>query len=76
MASNRTVPIDHSAADVLHQSTSLTMTRQIVIVRDYDDHHRRSTVMPMIDVYAAQGTFHDKSLLARDLARTLMEIEA
>ncbi len=31
--------------------------------------------MPMIDVYAAAGTFADKHKLARDLASTLMTIE-
>src|SRR6202789_4518248 len=31
--------------------------------------------MPMIDVYAAGGTFTDKHQLAMDLARTLMTIE-
>ena len=31
--------------------------------------------MPMIDVYAATGTFSDKHQLAADLARTLMLIE-
>jgi phenylpyruvate tautomerase PptA (4-oxalocrotonate tautomerase family) len=31
--------------------------------------------MPMIDVYAAAGTFGDGHQLARDLARTLMAIE-
>jgi hypothetical protein len=31
--------------------------------------------MPMIDVYAATGTFHDPHQLAADLARTLMTIE-
>jgi phenylpyruvate tautomerase PptA (4-oxalocrotonate tautomerase family) len=31
--------------------------------------------MPMIDVYAAAGTFGDKRQLARDLAGTLMTIE-
>ena len=31
--------------------------------------------MPMIDVYAASGTFADRHQLARDLARTLMTIE-
>jgi phenylpyruvate tautomerase PptA (4-oxalocrotonate tautomerase family) len=31
--------------------------------------------MPMIDVYALEGTFADKHQLAVDLARTLMEIE-
>jgi phenylpyruvate tautomerase PptA (4-oxalocrotonate tautomerase family) len=31
--------------------------------------------MPMIDVYAAAGTFQDPHQLARDLARTLMTIE-
>jgi phenylpyruvate tautomerase PptA (4-oxalocrotonate tautomerase family) len=31
--------------------------------------------MPMIDVYAASGTFGDKHQLARDLAGTLMTIE-
>jgi phenylpyruvate tautomerase PptA (4-oxalocrotonate tautomerase family) len=31
--------------------------------------------MPMIDVYAAKGTFHDPHQLAEDLARTLMTIE-
>ena len=31
--------------------------------------------MPMIDVYAASGTFEDPRRLAADLARTLMDIE-
>ena len=31
--------------------------------------------MPMIDVYAAAGTFRDPHQLASDLARTLMTIE-
>ncbi len=31
--------------------------------------------MPMIDVYASQGTFADKHQLAADLAGTLMRIE-
>jgi phenylpyruvate tautomerase PptA (4-oxalocrotonate tautomerase family) len=31
--------------------------------------------MPMIDVYAATGTFRDPHQLASDLARTLMSIE-
>src|SRR5271155_3507069 len=31
--------------------------------------------MPMIDVYAATGTFQDPQKLASDLARTLMTIE-
>ena len=31
--------------------------------------------MPMIDVYAASGTFRDPHRLAADLARTLMTIE-
>ena len=31
--------------------------------------------MPMIDVYAASGTFVDPKALARDLAATLMKIE-
>jgi phenylpyruvate tautomerase PptA (4-oxalocrotonate tautomerase family) len=31
--------------------------------------------MPMIDVYAASGTFQDPHQLARELARTLMTIE-
>ena len=32
--------------------------------------------MPMIDVYAQSGTFPDPHQLARDLAKTLMQIEA
>src|ERR1700727_1581834 len=35
----------------------------------------KETAMPMIDVYAASGTFPDKHQLAQDLARTLMTIE-
>ena len=31
--------------------------------------------MPMIDVYAATGTFADPHRLAADLARTVMEVE-
>jgi phenylpyruvate tautomerase PptA (4-oxalocrotonate tautomerase family) len=31
--------------------------------------------MPMIDVYAAEGTFADTKRLAADLARTVMEVE-
>jgi hypothetical protein len=32
--------------------------------------------MPMIDVYAAAGTFSDKNRLAHDLARAVMRWEA
>jgi phenylpyruvate tautomerase PptA (4-oxalocrotonate tautomerase family) len=35
----------------------------------------KETAMPMIDVYAATGTFRDPHRLASDLARTLMTIE-
>jgi phenylpyruvate tautomerase PptA (4-oxalocrotonate tautomerase family) len=36
---------------------------------------RRSTAMPMIDVYAAAGTFRDRHQLAIDLAAAVMAIE-
>jgi phenylpyruvate tautomerase PptA (4-oxalocrotonate tautomerase family) len=36
----------------------------------------RLRVMPMIDVYAAEGTFTDKHTLARDLAQAVMRWEA
>jgi phenylpyruvate tautomerase PptA (4-oxalocrotonate tautomerase family) len=36
---------------------------------------REESTMPMIDVYAARGTFRDPHQLASDLARTLMTIE-
>jgi phenylpyruvate tautomerase PptA (4-oxalocrotonate tautomerase family) len=36
---------------------------------------REQNAMPMIDVYAASGTFGDPHQLAADLARTLMAIE-
>jgi phenylpyruvate tautomerase PptA (4-oxalocrotonate tautomerase family) len=41
--------------------------------------HRRGCkvpVVPMIDVYAAVGTFSDKNRLAQDLARAVMRWEA
>jgi phenylpyruvate tautomerase PptA (4-oxalocrotonate tautomerase family) len=53
----------------------------LVIVHDarriYDDHHNRSEkpAMPMIDVYAATGTFQDKHGLAKDLANAVMRWE-
>jgi phenylpyruvate tautomerase PptA (4-oxalocrotonate tautomerase family) len=37
--------------------------------------HTKEAPMPMIDVYAASGTFRDPHQLASDLARTLMAIE-
>jgi phenylpyruvate tautomerase PptA (4-oxalocrotonate tautomerase family) len=40
-----------------------------------EDGQQENTVMPMIDVYAASGTFTDPKTLARDLAATLMKIE-
>jgi phenylpyruvate tautomerase PptA (4-oxalocrotonate tautomerase family) len=46
---------------------------------DADDHdqHRfvRSAIMPMIDLYAAAGTFADKHQLAADLANAVMVVE-
>jgi phenylpyruvate tautomerase PptA (4-oxalocrotonate tautomerase family) len=36
---------------------------------------KETTTMPMIDVYAAEGTFGHPHQLASDLARTLMTIE-
>jgi phenylpyruvate tautomerase PptA (4-oxalocrotonate tautomerase family) len=44
----------------------------------YDDHHsvdERGHTMPMIDVYAPEGTFPDPHALAQRLAATLMAIE-
>jgi phenylpyruvate tautomerase PptA (4-oxalocrotonate tautomerase family) len=44
----------------------------------YDDHHIcdwRSYIMPMIDVYAASGTFRDRKTLAQDLAAAVMRWE-
>jgi phenylpyruvate tautomerase PptA (4-oxalocrotonate tautomerase family) len=37
--------------------------------------HRKVLDMPMIDVYATEGTFEEGGRLATDLARTLMVIE-
>jgi phenylpyruvate tautomerase PptA (4-oxalocrotonate tautomerase family) len=45
----------------------------------YDDRHtwgKEQTAMPMIDVYAAEGTFNDTRKLARDLAAAVMKWEA
>jgi phenylpyruvate tautomerase PptA (4-oxalocrotonate tautomerase family) len=36
---------------------------------------RREVKMPMIDVYAAQGTFADRHRLATDLAEAVMTVE-
>jgi phenylpyruvate tautomerase PptA (4-oxalocrotonate tautomerase family) len=41
----------------------------------YEGIHSQEPLMPMIDVYAATGTFPDPHQLASDLARTLMTIE-
>jgi phenylpyruvate tautomerase PptA (4-oxalocrotonate tautomerase family) len=41
----------------------------------YDNIHRRSLTVPMIDVYTTAGTFREPHRLATDLARTLMTIE-
>src|SRR2546426_8799031 len=48
-----------------------------MIYRCYDDHHTefRRDPMPMIDVYAADGTFSDKHALARNLAAAVMRWE-
>jgi phenylpyruvate tautomerase PptA (4-oxalocrotonate tautomerase family) len=41
----------------------------------YEVMHSQEPLMPMIDVYAATGTFQNPHQLASDLARTLMTIE-
>jgi phenylpyruvate tautomerase PptA (4-oxalocrotonate tautomerase family) len=43
----------------------------------YDDYHNhlRRQPMPMIDVYAVEGTFGDKHALAKDLAAAVMKWE-
>jgi phenylpyruvate tautomerase PptA (4-oxalocrotonate tautomerase family) len=51
-----------------------------IIVHDgasYDDHHNQleEITMPMIDVYAVEGTFSDKHALAKDLAAAVMRWE-
>jgi phenylpyruvate tautomerase PptA (4-oxalocrotonate tautomerase family) len=57
------------------------MTIVIVQTHRYDDHHisdhriSRSAAMPMIDVYATEGTFGDKHALAKDLANAVMRWE-
>jgi phenylpyruvate tautomerase PptA (4-oxalocrotonate tautomerase family) len=56
------------------------MTTVIVIICGYGDHHSRpltkETPMPMIDVYAAEGTFKDRKTLAQNLAAAVMRWEA
>jgi phenylpyruvate tautomerase PptA (4-oxalocrotonate tautomerase family) len=49
---------------------------------EYDEHHimmsfidRRRALMPMIDVYAAAGTFADPHRLATDAAATVKDVE-
>jgi phenylpyruvate tautomerase PptA (4-oxalocrotonate tautomerase family) len=39
------------------------------------DHHQRSGIMPMIDVYATAGTFADTHRLAADVAAAVMAVE-
>ena len=49
-----------------------------IIVLYYVGHHslgNRSAPMPMVDVYAAVGTFSDKHQLAVDLAPAVMKVE-
>src|SRR5258706_16070876 len=54
----------------------LTIT---VIIIYYDDYHsdfnKGERFMPMIDIYAKEGTFLDKKKLATDAATTLKNIE-
>src|SRR6478735_4871064 len=38
-------------------------------------HPKGATAMPMIDIYAAAGTFRDPHALARDLAAAVMTVE-
>jgi phenylpyruvate tautomerase PptA (4-oxalocrotonate tautomerase family) len=45
------------------------------LLRQVTRRTRRSTAMPMIDVYATAGTFPDKHQLAADLAAAVMTIE-
>jgi phenylpyruvate tautomerase PptA (4-oxalocrotonate tautomerase family) len=47
----------------------------VVYDRRLDETTTKETPMPMIDVYAAAGTFPDKHQLAVDLASALMAIE-
>jgi phenylpyruvate tautomerase PptA (4-oxalocrotonate tautomerase family) len=57
------------------------MTIVIVQTSEYDDHHiplnlpSESAAMPMIDVYATEGTFGDNHALAKDLANAVMRWE-
>jgi phenylpyruvate tautomerase PptA (4-oxalocrotonate tautomerase family) len=57
------------------------MTIVIVQTAEYDNHHipddpvSESAAMPMIDVYATEGTFGDKHALAKDLANAVMRWE-
>jgi phenylpyruvate tautomerase PptA (4-oxalocrotonate tautomerase family) len=45
---------------------------------EYDDHHSDvwEPLMPMIDVYATEGTFSNKHTLAKELAAAVMKWEA
>jgi phenylpyruvate tautomerase PptA (4-oxalocrotonate tautomerase family) len=47
----------------------------VMLTSIYGYIHSWESLMPMIDVYAATGTFQDPHQLASDLARTLMTIE-
>src|SRR5271170_6045691 len=46
-----------------------------VLCSMYEYIHSKEPLMPMIDVYAAKGTFRNPHQLAADLATTLMTIE-
>jgi phenylpyruvate tautomerase PptA (4-oxalocrotonate tautomerase family) len=56
--------------------------RFVIILLDYDNLHsqawprKKEKHMPMIDVYATEGTFADKHQLAVDLATAVKTIEA
>jgi phenylpyruvate tautomerase PptA (4-oxalocrotonate tautomerase family) len=55
------------------------MTTVIVMICRYGDHHSpplaKETPMPMIDVYAVEGTFADRKSLAQNLAAAVMRWE-
>jgi phenylpyruvate tautomerase PptA (4-oxalocrotonate tautomerase family) len=51
-------------------------TAAATFTNDYDDCHiLEERPMPMIDVYATEGTFKDRKALARDLAAAVMRWE-
>src|SRR5258706_528043 len=68
--------LNETSIETVWEAIALHTTPEIPLRRSPEVTQRRMTTMPMIDIYAAAGTFSDPHKLAAEAAATVKTVEA